>query len=424
MTFHELTMRTTAVMVELVGVAALTTHLHAQERFSLSGHDRLLTANFEEVYRVGAPDVLLSGIRTAEFASDGTLFLLDALSVSTIQLLAISEDGRSVRSIGQPGDGPGEFRAFPHFSPLSDGRLAVFDLGHNSYHLFSPEGVLDRVIDAGGVGLAAGFGNMARTVRPDRLGTGFLMVSPVTWNTSAANWTVDSRGRTIERIRLVGTSGEIEVDTVLSAWAPPSTDSEVDIGGQTLFATGGALFEPQLHFDALASGEIVYVESTAYEVKIVTQDGHPLRIMRRPFRPHPVTDDIRAAVKEQQIRDFHAEVGGSEFFGAEQLSDLLTFYHEMPVVEGLKAGWSKTIWVQRRHPDVLWRPANYQDVPAKYPLGPVDVLSLDGEYIGTFAPDEMSMPLAFGPNGLVATAKYDDFGVPTLVVSVLPETLR
>lgn len=395
----------------------------SQERFRLPGQDRPLTAEFEEVYRVGAPDLLLSNIRTAEFAGDGTLYLLDALSVSDVQLMAVGEDGKSVRAIGQPGGGPGEFRAIPHFSPLSDGRLAVFDLGHNAYHVFSSEGVLDDMIDAGGVGPAAGFGSMARSVRPDRIGTGFLMVSPVTWDTSGEKWTVDSRGRTIERVRLDG-SGGVETDTVLSAWAPPHSDSELDIGGKTLVAGGGALFEPQLHFDASAGGDIAYVESATYEVKVADRDGRLLRIIRRPFRAQPVTDEIREAVKEQQIRSFNAEVGGSEFFGAEQLSDLLTFYHEIPVVEGLKAGWSKAIWVQRRHPDVLWRPVNSRNEPEEYPPGPVDVLSVDGEFIGTFAPDEMTMPLALGPDGLVATAEYDAFGVPTLVVKRLPEALR
>ena len=70
------------------------------------------------------------------------------------------------------------------------------------------------------------------------------------------------------------------------------------------------------------------------------------------------------------------------------------------------------------------RPANSRNEPEEYPPGPVDVLSVDGEYIGTFAPDEMTMPLALGPNGLVATAEYDAFGVPTLVVKRLPEALR
>ena len=393
----------------------------------MPSQDRPLTADFEEVYRVGAPDLLLSDIRAAEFASDGTLYLLDVLSVSDVQLMAVSEDGKSVRTIGQPGGGPGKFKGIPHFSPLSDGRLAVFDLGHNAYRVFSSEGVLDGMVDAGGVGPAAGFGSMARSVRPDRIGTGFLMVNAVTWDMSGEEWTVDSRGRTIERVRL-DESGSVETDTVLSAWAPPYSDSELDIGGKTLVARGGVLFEPQLHFDALAGGDIAYVESAAYEVKVVDRDGRPLRIIRRPFKPQPVTDEIREAVKEHQMRSFNAEIGRSEFFGAEQLSDLLTFYHEIPVVEGLKAGWSKAIWVQRRHPDVLWRPANSRNEPEEYPPGPVDVLSVDGEYIGTFAPDEMTMPLALGPNGLVATAEYDAFGVPTLVVSGCPrrfaETVR
>lgn len=43
---------------------------------------------------------------------------------------------------------------------------------------------------------------------------------------------------------------------------------------------------------------------------------------------------------------------------------------------------------------------------------------------GTFDGEDLAMPLAFGPNGLVATVEFDAMGVPTVVVSRLPEMLR
>ncbi len=410
----------TTVVMFLSG--ALADHLPAQERLSLPGQDRPLTGGFEEVYRVGAPGVLLSTIRAAEFGSDGTLYILDGQSVSTVRFMAVSEDGRSVRDIGQPGGGPGEFRGIPHFAPLSDGRIALFDPGHNAYHIFSSDGILERMVNAGGGGSAAAFGNMARLVRPDRAGTGFLMVSPVSWDTSGEEWTTDSRGRTIERTRLIN-SGNVETDTVLVAWVPPYDESKIDIGGKTLVTRGGAFFEPQLHFDASASGHIAYVDSTAYDIKVANRRGDIVRVIHRPFDAEPVSAGIRERVKSDQIREF-TEVGALEFFGEDQINDMFSFYHEIPVVEDIKAGWSKAIWVQRRHPDVLWRPANFRNDPDEYPSGPVDVLSVDGEYIGTFATGEMPMPLAFGPDGLVATAEYDGLSVPTLVVSRLPDGLR
>lgn len=56
--------------------------------------------------------------------------------------------------------------------------------------------------------------------------------------------------------------------------------------------------------------------------------------------------------------------------------------------------------------------------------GPIDVLTPDGRYLGTFSADEVSMPGAFGPEGLAAFVEVDELGVQTVVVKRLPERLR
>lgn len=87
------------------------------------------------------------------------------------------------------------------------------------------------------------------------------------------------------------------------------------------------------------------------------------------------------------------------------------FYHEFPVVGGLKIGWEGAIWVQRNG-----------DLPGKD--GPIDILTADGRYVGTLAPGSPAMPDAFGPRGLVAWEEADEFDVPVVVVRRLPGTLR
>ena len=52
------------------------------------------------------------------------------------------------------------------------------------------------------------------------------------------------------------------------------------------------------------------------------------------------------------------------------------------------------------------------------------MLTTAGEYLGTFAQDAMDMPLALGPDGLVAFVEIDAFDVPTVVVKRIPEELR
>lgn len=56
--------------------------------------------------------------------------------------------------------------------------------------------------------------------------------------------------------------------------------------------------------------------------------------------------------------------------------------------------------------------------------GPIDVLTPAGQYVGTFATGSMTLPAAFGPDGLVAFIERDEFDVPTVAVKRLPAVLR
>ena len=47
---------------------------------------------------------------------------------------------------------------------------------------------------------------------------------------------------------------------------------------------------------------------------------------------------------------------------------------------------------------------------------------LDG--IGTFAPEQTTLPGAFGPGGLVALVETDEYDVATIVVKRLTEAVR
>ena len=85
---------------------------------------------------------------------------------------------------------------------------------------------------------------------------------------------------------------------------------------------------------------------------------------------------------------------------------------EVPVLRGLRASWDGSLWVQRRGKDP-WD-AN----------GPIDVLGPNGEYVGTLSAGEPGMPMAFGPDGLVAFVGHDEMDVATIVVKRLPEAVR
>ena len=56
--------------------------------------------------------------------------------------------------------------------------------------------------------------------------------------------------------------------------------------------------------------------------------------------------------------------------------------------------------------------------------GPIDVLTADGEYVGTFTTGATEMPDAFGPDGLAAFIEFDELHVATIVVRRLPVEAR
>ncbi len=80
------------------------------------------------------------------------------------------------------------------------------------------------------------------------------------------------------------------------------------------------------------------------------------------------------------------------------------FFDEVSIVRGLATGWDGEIWVQR-----------HGDEPGD-DLGPIDVITMDGRYVGTYAAGAIEMPAAFGPGGLMAFVERDEFEVESVVV--------
>ena len=98
--------------------------------------------------------------------------------------------------------------------------------------------------------------------------------------------------------------------------------------------------------------------------------------------------------------------GGSVRFAIER-----PFYHEIPVLHDLSTTWEGRIWVQRRgeHPERS---------------GLIDVVTLDGEYVGTYSGEATAMPDAFGPDGLASFIELDEFDVASVAVRRLPTEVR
>ena len=414
---------------------------HAQE-LALTGQNRQIDADFEEVFRVGAVDgepwELFASIERVAFDEQGNLYVFDEggdLLDTDLRIVVFDRSGAFVREFGRAGEGPGEFRSPSSYGVMRNGITVVGDRGHEAYHLFDASGELLRMVRAGGT-------SVSRTIHMDPRGETFYTTSnPVGSRDTGIDYRA-IRSHSLE-------DDELRTDVAIRAWRPPrdSQVAAVEISGDLPEILGDdgkplnllarfdgmtltPIFEPKVLFGPLPDGSIVYSDSSAYALKIAPPDGNqPVRTITRPFEPQPVTErteeqyrqkmeERRAAALNasptiRRIAEMQARLGLSN---APPRAPAMTigeapFYSVIPVIQRLSVTWEGRIWVMRQGDEIL------ED-------GPIDVLTGNGEYMGTYRTGATKMPNAFGPDGLAAFIELDEFEVPSVVVRRLPAGVR
>ena len=421
-------------------IAAFTPSLPAQQVIELPADDRPLDAAFEEVFRVGAISgeswETLGTVRSVAFDADGNLYLFDGSGGVTgpwlnPRILVYDANGTFVREVGRSGEGPGEFSAPVSMAVMRDGTAAVADMGHRAYQLFDASGGFVRMVrvEVASIQLLA-----ASLSEADPRGNGVYAI--MSSGRTSTGRGPDAPAPVSRPIFRLGLEGElVAADTVARGWLPPPPETAdgtvpgvVIEGRPVTFSELGlgqtTVFEPELVMAALPGGRIVYSDSSAYALKVTGNGGGPATsVIARPFQPERVTPAIEEAEKERMLSRRRA-LGGSgrtrmiEIRGADGSVQSTTyelpepaFFPELSVVHALSATWEGRIWVQRRD---------------KYPetYGPIDVLTPEGDYIGTFPAGATALPDAFGPDGLAAFIELDEMEVATVVVRRLSAAVR
>ena len=383
----------------LITVLATTARpLPAQQVIELPAEDMPLAADFEEVYRLGTLDGggwdTFGSIESLGFDGAGNLYILDTQAV---RISVVDPEGNLVRQFIGEGEGPGEFGSNSagalEFAVMRDGRVAVYDLGRIAFALFSADGEFERMIPLGAdrwrqpmLSEIQAFPGMERVLSTTRV----IHFSPPD----------AGPGRQFRYVLSYDLGGdEAAVDTAATAWKRPS-DRQV--------------FAPDLMAGALPGGGVAFSDSSAYAIKFAGPGGGVTRIVTRPLRPRPVTNRIRTAEIERRLKSIEARqpaAGDPAMQAAVQSMiegqragiESMEFYPELPVVLALRTGWEGTVWVHRR---------------GEYPeaAGPIDLLTPEGDYIGTLPAGSTALPEAFGPDGLVAFLEKDDLDVPYVAV--------
>ena len=266
----------------------------------LPSEDRILDAEFEEVYRGGSIDgddwEVFSRVTAVGFGESGNLYVMDDQGG---RIVVVGPEGELVREFGRIGDGPGEFSASSNtavgFTVLRDGRTVVFDPGQRAFQVFEPGGEFERAVRMPGNAF-----HVIRSVAPARDGGNVITTAVGTVGRGNPSDDPGPPFRPVYRFVLAG-DGAVQ-DAVIRAWKPLE-----DADG----------FRPALVAAALPDGRLVYTDSSAYAIKVATWDGDLTRVLIRPFRPDPVTERIKdEEIKRQLENAERAAASGNEMAAA------------------------------------------------------------------------------------------------------------
>lgn len=467
--------RNAIVLIPLTAAFVAAPAAVAQQVVELPGRDQRLEADFEEVFRVGVLDgadwEMFAAIPKVAFDAEGNLYVFDSgggMLDSNLRVVVVDRTGAFLREFGSSGEGPGEFRMPTTYDVMRDGTTIVGDMGHQAYQIFDASGQFVRMVRAGsGATQGSGSGGATMTVSMGSLGQiqvdprGGAVYSAREGSSLSASLAGEDAPeyRPIDRHSLDGE--EARTETVVEAWRPPreSQEDAFRVSGNLPVVEGPdgrttslrdmvrglsrpAIFEPQVRMGLLPDGGIVYSDSSAYALKVTAADGgRLLRTLTRPLQPEPVTPSIQEEYQRKMDERRNEASGGAglqtgsvSFIGVAASSSSGTgsgsglptggsggnfsisigeapFYPVIPVIRRLFTSWEGRIWVMRQGDELL------ED-------GPIDVLTADGDYVGTYRTDDTKMPDAFGPDGLAAFIEFDEFDVAHVVVRRLPAEVR
>lgn len=360
-----------------------------------------------------------SRVGMVTFDEDGRLYILDA---DAHRVSVVDPQGEVVLQFGNRGDGPGEFRAPQGLVKLREGEVGVADAGHRGFLIFGPEGEHRRTVQLPEGAMLGG------NLLFPHLGDGAVFASRAFTFTSEGGRMSFPTEIPIRRMALVGGDDEGGEGSVLhAAWMPSrEVGEERTMAGPTgsLRFTGMArrAFEPQLHLAVLPDGRIAVADSSTYRIEILEPDGEPAGVVERAVSPRTLTEREREEERRRRLDELE-QGGGPQFqvvsrgqvasggmtVDQDDMREMLReqvqemeFWPEIPVIRRLAADRGGRLWVGRSG--------------APNEPGPIDILTPEGEVVGTIPADAMVFPDAFGPDGLAAWIELDELEVPRVRV--------
>lgn len=360
------------------------------------GRDLELTLVTDTMYSIGASAQMteyMSKVASLGFDGRGNLHLLD---LDRYRVATWDNRGQRVRSFGNRGEGPHEFRV-PRFAfALHGGKVVVGDIGHASLIVFGPRG---------------------QHLRNVRMPTSKGRPTPGSRSVLAGNRLVGIDDYWMKRPPLTSAripvfsyslaEDSVETSLFYEAWrAPP------DQRGRAMM--------PRVRLAGFSDGRVAVADSVGYRVKILSETGELENVIERPIHPLPMIDLAMEAERAREkarlterdisrgLRDLAAVAGisVSDVDTRQLIADHYKsvedkqFSDQIPVIRSIAVDWDGRLWVTRSN-----------EIGAD---GPIDIFEADGRYVGTLSDNRT--PDAFGPGGLLAYVDDHELGTQSVYV--------
>lgn len=343
----------------------------------------------------GDLEYLMGDVQSIAVAADGTIYVLDSQGP---ELRAYGPDGRFLRRLGRPGEGPGELKAPGAVAILSDQRLVVRDPGNGRIQVYGPDGTPAAAWTV----VRGGF--MTSSPLPvDRSDNMYIMVlrdmqaDVRDWKTAFA------------RIGPDGVPGDT-VDTPDSGLEPPRLEAR----SASSVSINSVPFTPAEELMLHPDGYFVLGISSDYRFTLL-RPGAPLRV-EKAWEPVPVEPGEKEEAELRITRNMRRIDPAWKWSGPGTPDT-------KPAYENLFAGRDGRIWVEVAARSVLvedigYDPTDPDAVPDEWRERSVlDVFEDDGTYLGRVVPPEgfRTHPQPVFDGDRVWAVSSDDLGVQRVV---------
>jgi len=233
----------------------------------------------------GDADIFFGLITDARRLPDGRTYVLDAV-LSTVY--EVAADGEILRTLGQEGDGPGEFRNATSLVLLPDDSIGIVELMPSHLVILGQDGLPQP-----GVELNDGAGGRSNVQRLERVGDKFVM--------SMFSMNMSNGG--MEIANLLGT---FDLQGGLHHQLMHTAETQT---GMNISIRAGDDYDFTNNWSAGANGQVVVYQRTHdYLLEVFDTDGEPIKRIRRDYKSVRRPAEEIEEMKEQR-RELAARFG-------------------------------------------------------------------------------------------------------------------